>query len=241
MREGTEILASWNRTMAGARVRALRCAALALAAISATSACSGSMDGDETHKINGSVHVAAGRPAGSAEAVNGSIHIDDNAAVTKASSVNGGIHLGAHATADSLKSVNGSITIDTGAHVAHAVEAVNGAIKVREQAEVLGRLANVSGDIELAAAHVAGGIATVAGNISVMGASRVEGGIRIEKPSSSLIQIGTTPRIVIGPGATVQGELRFEREVHLYVSDHATIGTVSGATPVPFQGDSPPN
>jgi hypothetical protein len=34
--------------------------------------------------------------------------------------------------------------------------------------------------------------------------------------------------------------LRFEREVQLYVSDRATIGTVSGATPIPFSGDKPP-
>jgi hypothetical protein len=48
------------------------------------------------------------------------------------------------------------------------------------------------------------------------------------------------PRIVIGPGAVVQGELRFEREVQLYVSDKATVGAVSGATPIKFSGDKPP-
>jgi hypothetical protein len=35
--------------------------------------------------------------------------------------------------------------------------------------------------------------------------------------------------------------LRFERTVKLYVSDKATIGTVTGATPIPFAGDTPPN
>jgi len=49
------------------------------------------------------------------------------------------------------------------------------------------------------------------------------------------------PRIVIGPGATVQGDLRFERTVQLYVSDKATIGTVTGATAIAFSGDAPPN
>jgi hypothetical protein len=44
---------------------------------------------------------------------------------------------------------------------------------------------------------------------------------------------------VIGPGAVVKGELRFEREVRLYVSDTATIGNVVGATPVKFSGDRP--
>jgi hypothetical protein len=63
----------------------------------------------------------------------------------------------------------------------------------------------------------------------------------VEKPSSELIQlVRDVPRIVIGPGAAVQGELRFERTVQLFVSDKATIGTVTGATPISFSGESPP-
>jgi len=100
----------------------------------------------------------------------------------------------------------------------------------------------VNGKIGLTAAHVGGGIKTVNGNINISGASHVEGGILVEKPSGELLQIlHDVPRIVIGPGATVQGELRFERTVKLYVSDKATIGTVTGATPIPFTGDTPPN
>jgi hypothetical protein len=38
----------------------------------------------------------------------------------------------------------------------------------------------------------------------------------------------------------VQGTLQFKREVELYVSDSATIGTVDGATPQKFSGDQPP-
>jgi hypothetical protein len=34
--------------------------------------------------------------------------------------------------------------------------------------------------------------------------------------------------------------MRFERKVRLFVSDKATVGTVTGATPVPFTGDRPP-
>ena len=46
--------------------------------------------------------------------------------------------------------------------------------------------------------------------------------------------------IEIGPGASVQGPLRFEGGVKRYVSDRATIGPVTGATPIPFSGDTPP-
>lgn len=224
---------------AGGRQRAFACAIL-IGTLAASSGCGGSI-GDETHKINGSVHVDANRPAGSAQTVNGSIQIDDNGKVTSAESVNGDIHLGAHASADDLKAVNGGIKLDAGAHVARSLKSVNGSITLQAGAEVLGQLQNVSGHIELNGAHVGGGIVTVAGDISILGPSHVEGGIVVKKPNAELISIhGDVPRIVIGPGATVQGEMRFEREVHLLVSDHATIGALSGATATTFTGDTPP-
>jgi hypothetical protein len=47
------------------------------------------------------------------------------------------------------------------------------------------------------------------------------------------------PKIVIGPNATVEGTLRFQREVDLYVSNTAKIGKVEGATPRRFSGSEP--
>jgi hypothetical protein len=72
-----------------------------------------------------------------------------------------------------------------------------------------------------------------------MGSSHVEGGLIVEETSGTLFN-SSDPVITIGPGATVQGDLVFKRKVKLYVSDHATIGTVTGATAVPFSGDKPP-
>jgi DUF4097 and DUF4098 domain-containing protein YvlB len=214
----------------------------AFAVVIALLGCGGSDDGDASTKVNGSIHVSAGKLAEAVSTVNGSIHIDDNAAVTSATTVNGGVHLGSRATAGSLNSVNGSVTLGGGAHVSGDVSSVNGDFNLEDGAEISGTLSNVNGKISLAAAHVAGGIRTVNGNISITGASHVEGGILVKKSSGILIQfIQEIPRIVIGPGATVQGELRFEHPVKLYVSDKATIGTVTGATPVTFTGDSPPN
>jgi hypothetical protein len=71
--------------------------------------------------------------------------------------------------------------------------------------------------------------------------SRVEGGIRVEKRSGgfTLSFWKSTPRIVIGPGAVVEGALEFEREVKLYVSDTAKVGEIKGATPVRFSGEKP--
>jgi hypothetical protein len=90
----------------------------------------------------------------------------------------------------------------------------------------------------LDAAHVAGGIGTVSGDITVGANSRVEGGILVDK-SHSWFSNSHTPVIVIGPHAVVQGTLEFKREVVLKVSDSAQIGPVKGATAVKFSGATP--
>jgi hypothetical protein len=211
----------------------------AVAVILALSGCDISVDGDGSTKINGSVHIPAGKAADEARTVNGSIRVDDNAAVTSAVTVNGSVRLGAHATATSTKTVNGAITLGEGAHVSGSAGTVNGDLTLASGAEVSGSLANVNGKIDLNSAHVSGGIKTVNGDLSIMGSSHVEGGILVEKPHSILFN-SEDPVIVIGPGAVVQGDLNFERKVKLYVSDKATIGTVTGATPITFSGDTPP-
>lgn len=198
--------------------------------------------GDGSTKINGPIHVPAGKPAGAVATVNGSIQVDDNAAITSAKTVNGSVHLGDHTTATSLTSVNGAISLGAGSHVSGSISSVNGELTLGESADVAGALSNINGMISLSGAHVAGGIRTINGSMSITGPSRVEGGILVKKPSGAVVETNSDmPRIVIGAGATVQGELRFERKVQLYVSDKATIGTVSGATPIPFTGDTPPN
>ena len=212
----------------------------AVAVILALSGCDISVDGDGSTKVNGSVHIPAGKAAEEARTVNGSIHIDDNAAVTTAGTINGSVRMGAHATATSAKTVNGSITLGEGAHITGSAGSVNGELTLANGAEVSGSLTNVNGKISLNSAHVGGGIKTISGNITISGTSHVEGGILVEKPSSTLFN-SEDPVIIIGPGAVVQGDLRFERKVKLYVSDKATIGTVSGATPIAFSGDNPPN
>jgi DUF4097 and DUF4098 domain-containing protein YvlB len=202
--------------------------------------CDGTDTGNPLKRVNGSVHVAAGMSPQAAATVNGDIRIDDNAGVTEANTVNGGIQLGSNATARTLKTVNGGITVGSNSHVAKDAASVNGSVTLRDGADVLGSVSNVNGKIELTAAHVAGGIKTVAGDIAIHGPSHVEGGILIEK-NTQLIHFGSgVPRVEIGPGAKIQGELRFEREVKLYVSDKATIGPVTGATPIPFTGDTAP-
>jgi DUF4097 and DUF4098 domain-containing protein YvlB len=192
--------------------------------------------------VNGSITVPAGLQSGTVDTVNGSIHVGDNASVATASTVNGSINLGAKATADSLTTVNGSIHLDTDSKVRRNVSSVNGSLHLKEGADVTGLLSNVNGSIVLHHAHVGGGVRTVDGNIDILGGSHVEGGIVMKKSTGWFnLTFGSTPRVVIGPGSVVDGELRFEREVELYVSDKATVGPIIGAAKKVFSGDSPPS
>lgn len=210
-----------------------------------TTACVAGDDSDSgMDKVNGSIHVEAGQAPADASTVNGSIKLATNAKVRDASTVNGSIALGDHAAAASLDTVNGSITLDNGAQVAKGIESVNGALSLAPGADVAGHATNVNGHIKIDGAHVGGGIETVDGDIDITGNARVDGGLVVHKPDNGgwfHFGIERTPRVVIGPGATVNGTLKFEREVKLYVSDHAHVGQIVGATPVKFSGDQPPN
>jgi hypothetical protein len=197
-------------------------------------------DREGAHTVNGSVRVPDGAQTGNVGTVNGSIHVGENATVLQGQTVNGSISLGAHSSADSLTTVNGSISLSDQAHVAHAIQTVNGSMTLRSGSQVGGSLTNVNGTIELTTARVGGGIRSANGDINVGGQSQVDGGIRIEKSSGWFEFMQHVPRVVIGPGAVVNGELRFERKVELYVSDKATIGPVVGATAVRYSGEAPP-
>jgi DUF4097 and DUF4098 domain-containing protein YvlB len=195
-------------------------------------------DGDDSNRVNGSIRVPAGKAATDVRTVNGSITVEDNGTINSAGTVNGSVKLGTHATATSLHTVNGGITLGNGAHAVEA-STVSGDLTLDNGAELTGRLGNVNGKISITDAHVGGGIKTANGDISIMGASHVEGGIEVQEASGSFFN-SSDPVVTIGPGATVQGDLVFKRKVRLLVSDHATIGTVTGATAVPFSGDKPP-
>lgn len=215
-------------------------------------------DGDIS-KVNGAIRVTAGQTAGDVETVNGSISLEDGATAQSVDTVNGSVTLGSRVTVADIETVNGGIrmgeqsraaSIDTvngglkagaGTQVSGNVSAVNGSIALGSGSDIRGRVENVNGKIHLDAAHVGGGLETTNGSIHVGRGSRIEGGILVEKPRGSnwFGNRNQKPVIVIGPDAVVQGTLQFDHEVELYVSNTAKIGTVSGATPVPFSGEEP--
>jgi hypothetical protein len=70
--------------------------------------------------------------------------------------------------------------------------------------------------------------------------SVVHGGILIEKPQGIHFGHMRTPRVVIGPDAKVEGTLRFDRQVELFVHPTAKIGPVVGAKAQSWTTTLPP-
>ena len=195
-------------------------------------------------KVNGSVVAQAGRSYGDVETVNGSVTIETGAAVRDAETVNGSIRAGDDITADGLSTVNGSIRVGQRAHVGGSVETVNGSIFVDRGSTIRGDVETVNGAIGLVAVALEGGIETVSGDVTVGVGSTVAGGIKVNKPSSNWFPVQVNkrkPRIIVGPNASVAGDLVFEREVTLYVHDSAHIGKVTGATPTAFSTPQAPS
>ncbi|MGA9423024.1 MAG: hypothetical protein WBW61_11720 [Rhodanobacteraceae bacterium] len=194
-------------------------------------------------KVNGSIRLDANETGGDLTTVNGSIRLGEGAHAGALETVNGSIELAGNAVARSANTVNGHVSLEQNARIERTVEAVNGAITLERGADVAGKVSNVNGALTLHAAHVGGGLETASGDMEIGSDSHVEGGLLVDKPtgfSSWFAWVERKPHIVIGPHAVVAGTLDIRRDVDLYVSDSATIGTVSGAKAIGFSGDSPP-
>lgn len=214
--------------------------------------------------INKSVKIAAGSESSGASSVNGSITVGENAVVTggvktvngtirvdrgakieNASTVNGGVKVASNVEADNLSTVNGSVKVGKSGTIAGEIEAVNGRIVVEKGTTIADNVGNVNGQIDLSGAEVGGDVSTVSGDIDVVDGSVVKGDIIVEKPSGWGWgkDKNRKPRIVIGPGSTVEGVIELEREVELFISETASVGGVTGVMSiddaVSFSGDRP--
>lgn len=184
---------------------------------------------EDISKVNGSIRVEDGRSMGDLGTVNGSIRVGANSRAVEVSSVNGSIEIESGAQVESADTVNGRISIGKQARVAQDMETVNGSLRLDEGSK-----------ITLRAAHVVGRISTVNGDIDIGADSRVDGGILVEKSNSWFSWSNSKPpRVVIGPRAVIGGSMVFQREVELHVSESAKVGTIEGATPRMFAGDTP--
>jgi hypothetical protein len=195
---------------------------------------------ENVSKVNGSIRIEAERTVGDLSTVNGSIEVGEGTRAADLETVNGSIQLEPRVIAESVETVNGSVRIGAEAQVVEFAETVNGRINLDKGSQVGGYLETVNGDMLLDEARVGGRLNTVNGDITVGRGSRVGGGILVEDSNGGR-KGGKkhVPTIVIGPDAFVDGKLRFEREVKLYVSNSATIGPVEGATAIGFDGEQP--
>ena len=194
-------------------------------------------------KVNGGITAEAGQLYGDLSTVNGGITLGRGAHSKDVETVNGGIEAADDVSSSDVSTVNGGIRFGRQAHIEGKLETVNGGIFVDRGSQVRGGISTVNGGIGIVGTDVGGRIETVNGDITVGADSRVKGGIKVEKPHGSMggwFGKPKIPRIVIGPNAVIQDSMVFERTVTLYVHTSARIGNVSGATPVRYDGATPP-
>lgn len=220
----------------------MRRTALALALCLATAAVQAHDDGHDISRVNGGIRTDAGQTYGDIETVNGGIDLARGTIAGDVSTVNGGIDVGEQVRVKSLETVNGGIDAGRDLQVSDDIDTVNGGIHLAPGTRVGDEVATVNGRIDLDHTTVGGQVHTVSGDVIVGEGSLVRGGLLVEKPHGMSWSWNkpTIPRIVIGPNAEVQGELRFEREVELFVHTTAKIGKVTGATPRSYTDRLPP-
>jgi len=188
----------------------------------------GESSGEST--VNGSISVGAGATvSGSVRTVNGTIRVGENARVEEAATVNGSIRISSGATTDGLNSVNGSIKIGENVAVNGEVDVVNGKIGLGKGTNVTNDIANVNGEITLTTAEVGGDLTTVNGDVRLLDGSTLHGNLIVQKPGGwGWFRDKRKPKIVIGPGSTVVGNIQLEREAELFISETAEVGGVTG-------------
>jgi len=203
-------------------------------------------EADGASTVNGSITVGSGATVtGGLETVNGAIRVENDAVVKDLETVNGSIKVGSGAQAGDIDGVNGGIRVGENVSINGEISVVNGKIGVDAGSTVSEDLSNVNGEISITGAEIGGNLSTVNGDVSLLGGANLHGDLTIEKPgginwSSKNSRI---PRIVIGPGSKVGGNIIVEREVELYISETAEVGGVSGVMDmdqaVRFKGDRP--
>ena len=186
---------------------------------------------DGESSVNGSITIGAGATVtGDVSSVNGTIRIEEGAAVEDAETVNGAVRVADKVTSRSLSTVNGSIRVGVDSDVDGEITAVNGRIAVGGGSKVARDIENVNGEIELSGSEIGGSVTTVNGDVELAEGAVIRGDLVIEKPGGWGWSNNNSrkPRIVVGPGSRIEGVIRLEREVELYISESAEVGGVEG-------------
>jgi predicted acyltransferase (DUF342 family) len=183
-------------------------------------------DGEST--VNGSIDVGDGATVtGSLETVNGKIRVGDNSTVGDANTVNGSISVGDGVKCGALSTVNGSIQVGDQA-TAGEISTVNGRIELQDGSSAGGDVSTVNGGLGFHGSHVGGDVTTVNGDVELSDSAVIAGDLIVKKPHSWFGNDSHPPEIVIGPGSRVEGTIRLERIVKLFISESAEVGGVEG-------------
>ena len=203
-------------------------------------------DSSGATSVNGSITIGADAVVtGGVRTVNGSIKVGSGASIKDAETVNGSVKIASNVESESLMTVNGAVTVGKASTVDGDIETVNGGVSVDTGAKIARSVSNVNGKIELSGAEVGGDVGTVTGNVDVVDGTVVKGDLIVDKPNSWGWgnNKNRKPRIVIGPGSTIEGVIKLEHEVELYVSTTASVGGVTGVMSmddaVRFSGKKP--
>jgi predicted acyltransferase (DUF342 family) len=230
--------------------------AAGLAFLVALPACAGSVnksikigDGEEAGgatSVNGSVTVGSDATVnGGVKTVNGKIRVDDRSSIRNATTVNGSIRLGDNVKAREITTVNGSISAGENCDIDGGIEAVNGSIELGKGSAVADNVENVNGRMLFSNNVIGGDVKTVNGDVELADASVIKGDLVVEKPSGwgNKNKKRRKPRIIVGPGSRVAGDIELEQEVDLFISETAEVGGVKGVMSmtdaVRFTGDKP--
>ena len=195
--------------------------------------------------VNGSITVGDNSVInGSLNTVNGTIRVGQNTRLKDAETVNGAVRIDSGSFVDDVSSVNGSIRIGTEVTVDGEVEVVNGKISLGNGTTVADGVSNVNGEIKLDGASVGGNLSTVNGDVTLSNAARLDGDLIVEKPGGwNRNKNNRKPKVIIGPGSRIGGQIVLEREVELFISETAEIGGVRGEMSlddaIRFSGDRP--
>jgi DUF4097 and DUF4098 domain-containing protein YvlB len=210
-------------------VISLSAALLAVIAWTAGPATAGS-DGRSVTTVNGQVEASDGETYDTLSTVNGQVRVGRGVTAKEAKTVNGQILIEENAKLGRASTVNGQLRIGQGSTIEHEASTVNGGVSLAKHARVGGDVSTVSGGIELDAAEVGGSVSTHNGDIELTDGAHVHGNINVKKKNDSGWSWGKDEPIEVRICATcvVDGELRFERPVDLYVQPGAKIGKVIG-------------
>ena len=203
-------------------------------------------ESDGASTVNGSISIGEKAVvSGDISTVNGAIRVDSGASIKSASTVNGALRISDNVKSEGLNTVNGSVTVGESVTVDGAIEAVNGRITVEKGSKIASHVSNVNGEIELSGVQIGGNVSTVNGDIFVVDGSVIKGDLIVEKPggwSWGTIFKGE-PKVVIGPGSSVVGNIELQHKVKLFISVSAQVGGVTGVMTlddaVRFNGESP--